>query len=60
MFKTVKLFLSFALLSTLTPGIIYAQETYPSKPITIINPNPPGGFVDNVARALSISLQKSL
>jgi len=60
MFKTVKLFLSFALLSTLTPGIIYAQETFPSKPITIINPNPPGGFVDNVARALSISLQKSL
>ncbi|MEI7427531.1 MAG: tripartite tricarboxylate transporter substrate binding protein [Betaproteobacteria bacterium] len=60
MFKTVKVFLSFVVFITLTPAIIYAQETFPSKPITIINPNPPGGFVDNVARALSISLQKSL
>jgi tripartite-type tricarboxylate transporter receptor subunit TctC len=60
MFKTVKVFLSFVMFITLTPAIIYAQETFPSKPITIINPNPPGGFVDNVARALSISLQKSL
>ena len=60
MFKTVKLFLSFVLLSALSPSVIYAQETYPSKPITIVNPNPPGGFVDNVARALSIALQKSL
>ena len=60
MFKTMKVFLSFVVFITLTPAIIYAQETFPSKPITIINPNPPGGFVDNVARALSISLQKSL
>ena len=60
MFKTVKLCLSFVLLSALSPSVIYAQETYPSKPITIVNPNPPGGFVDNVARALSIALQKSL
>ena len=37
-----------------------AQETFPSKPITIVNPNPPGGFVDNVGRNLSIVLQKIL
>lgn len=37
-----------------------AQETFPTKPITIVNPNPPGGFVDNVGRNLSIVLQKIL
>jgi tripartite-type tricarboxylate transporter receptor subunit TctC len=30
-----------------------AQDTYPSKPITLIVPNPPGGFVDASARLLS-------
>ena len=39
---------------------VNAQEVFPSKPITIINPNPPGGFVDNVGRGLAISLQKIL
>jgi tripartite-type tricarboxylate transporter receptor subunit TctC len=39
---------------------VIAQEAFPNKPITIINPNPPGGFVDNVGRSLAISLQKIL
>jgi tripartite-type tricarboxylate transporter receptor subunit TctC len=30
-----------------------AQDAYPSKPITLIVPNPPGGFVDASARLLS-------
>ena len=30
-----------------------AQDAYPSKPITLIVPNPPGGFVDTSARLLS-------
>ncbi len=30
-----------------------AQDVYPSKPITLIVPNPPGGFVDASARLLS-------
>ena len=38
----------------------FAQESYPNKPINIINPNPPGGFVDNVGRGLAIALQKIL
>ena len=33
-------------------------QTYPSKPITLIVPNPPGGFVDASARILSDSLAK--
>lgn len=37
-----------------------AQEKYPSKTITLINPNLPGGFVDNVGRNLAIALQKNL
>jgi len=38
----------------------FAEENYPTKTITIINPNLPGGFVDNVARNLSVILQKTL
>ena len=33
-------------------------QTYPIKPITLIVPNPPGGFVDTSARILSDSLAK--
>jgi tripartite-type tricarboxylate transporter receptor subunit TctC len=47
-------------LTLLTLHYCFADEVYPSKPITIINPNPPGGFVDNVGRSLAIALQKIL
>jgi len=33
-------------------------QTYPSKPITLVVPNPPGGFVDASARILSDALAK--
>jgi tripartite-type tricarboxylate transporter receptor subunit TctC len=33
-------------------------QTFPSKPITLVVPNPPGGFVDASARILSDSLAK--
>ncbi len=33
-------------------------QNYPSKPITLVVPNPPGGFVDASARILSDSLAK--
>ena len=42
---------------TLACGLVLAQ-TYPSKPITLVVPNPPGGFVDASARILSDSLAK--
>ena len=35
-----------------------AASSYPSKPITLVVPNPPGGFVDASARILSDSLAK--
>ena len=39
------------------PALSLAQA-YPSKPVTLIVPNPPGGFVDASARILSDSLAK--
>lgn len=45
--------LSMLVLSGLTMG-----QSYPSKPITLVVPNPPGGFVDASARILSDSLAK--
>ncbi|MGH8847002.1 MAG: Bug family tripartite tricarboxylate transporter substrate binding protein [Polaromonas sp.] len=46
-----------ALLGTLLASAALAQA-YPSKPITLVVPNPPGGFVDASARILSDSLAK--
>ena len=42
---------------TLLAGAALAQA-YPAKPITLVVPNPPGGFVDASARILSDSLAK--
>ena len=39
---------------------VCAQESYPSKPITMVNPFPPGGVVDVVGRPLAAILEKSL
>lgn len=46
------------LMPTLAPA--RAQETYPSRPITVIVPYPPGGSVDLVARALGEQMNQSL
>jgi tripartite-type tricarboxylate transporter receptor subunit TctC len=48
---------SAAALSTL--GAI-AQESYPTRPITIINPFPPGGAADVVARPFAAVLEPIL
>ena len=34
-----------------------AQESYPSRPVTLVNPFPPGGAVDVVARPLAAVLE---
>jgi len=46
-----------AVLGTLLAGAAFAQG-YPSRPVTLVVPNPPGGFVDASARILSDSLAK--
>lgn len=41
-------------------SIVWAAETYPSRPIQIIVPFPPGGVADLVARPFAASLEKIL
>jgi tripartite-type tricarboxylate transporter receptor subunit TctC len=40
------------------PG--FAQEAYPARPVTVVNPFPPGGAVDVVARPLAAVLEPLL
>jgi tripartite-type tricarboxylate transporter receptor subunit TctC len=49
-----------AAMTVAVPGVALAQDSYPARPVTIINPNAPGGIVDIVARTLATALQKSL
>ncbi|MBK6009363.1 tripartite tricarboxylate transporter substrate binding protein [Ramlibacter ginsenosidimutans] len=44
----------------LCSGLALAQGNYPSKPITLIVPNPPGGLVDTSARIVGDTLAKVL
>jgi tripartite-type tricarboxylate transporter receptor subunit TctC len=41
----------------LAPGSTFAQDTYPSRPIAIISPFPPGGATDVVTRPLAAALE---
>ena len=37
-----------------------AAEDYPSRPIVLVNPNPPAGYTDNFGRLVSVPLGKEL
>lgn len=52
--------LLIALLTLLGPGMVQAQETYPTRPITIVVPFPPGGIADLTARPLAPALERVL
>ena len=53
--------LAIAFVSGVHPPWVDAQETaYPTKPVTILVPFPPGGFLDLGARSISDSLSKEL
>ena len=47
-------------LIALACGPVFAQETYPSRPITLIVPFPPGGVADLTGRPTAIALEKVL
>jgi tripartite-type tricarboxylate transporter receptor subunit TctC len=55
--RTFTAVLGFAALLAL-PGIGQAADPFPSKPITLIVPNPPGGLVDTSARLVSEPLAR--
>lgn len=44
----------------LAASCLQAQEAYPTKPITMIAPFPPGGIADIVGRPLAASMEKTL
>ena len=43
-----------------TAGTALAQDSYPSKPITMVVPFPPGGVADIVGRPLAAQMEKTL
>jgi tripartite-type tricarboxylate transporter receptor subunit TctC len=52
--------LSFFLHILLAASACIAQDGYPSKAITMVNPFPPGGVVDIVGRPLAAIMEKNL
>jgi tripartite-type tricarboxylate transporter receptor subunit TctC len=48
---------SAATIAALSASPSFAQEVYPSRPITLINPFPPGGAADVVARPFAAVLE---
>ena len=54
--QRLSLFLHILLISS----ACLAQDSYPSKPITMVNPFPPGGVVDIVGRPLAAIMEKNL
>jgi tripartite-type tricarboxylate transporter receptor subunit TctC len=51
---------STAAIATLATGPAFAQEAYPSRAVTLINPFPPGGAVDVVGRPFAAMLEPIL
>ena len=50
----------FTLLALVTPLAAMAQEAYPSRPITLVAPFPPGGVADLTARPVAAAMEKVL
>jgi tripartite-type tricarboxylate transporter receptor subunit TctC len=49
-----------AAFAAIAPAVSYAQENWPSKPITMVVPFPPGGVADTVGRPVAIALGREL
>src|SRR5216110_3483630 len=51
---------ALALLLTAVPRAAWADEPYPTRPITIVVAFPPGGVADNTARPVAAALERIL
>ena len=51
---------TMAVVSALMPLSSVSQTDYPSRPVKVISPFPPGAFTDNIARAYTKELQDRL
>jgi tripartite-type tricarboxylate transporter receptor subunit TctC len=52
--------LSAVLFLILSAPLLHAQDAYPTKPVTMVAPFPPGGIADIVGRPLAASMEKTL
>jgi len=50
----------FAAVLFLFSAALHAQDTYPSRPISIVVGLPPGGVADLIARPLAFAMEKTL
>lgn len=61
MTKSRRSFLASSLLGLcLCPQLVLAQDTFPSKPVSLVVPFPPGGVVDVIARRVSEKMSAAL
>jgi tripartite-type tricarboxylate transporter receptor subunit TctC len=49
-----------AALTAMPPGAAWAQEPYPTRPISMVVAFPPGGLADNTARPVATALERIL
>jgi tripartite-type tricarboxylate transporter receptor subunit TctC len=56
----MRVFVVLALAIALSAGAVAGQEAYPSRPITVVAPFPPGGVADLTARPVAAALEKVL
>ncbi len=50
----------FVLLTAIVAGPAWAQEPYPTRPVSIVVAFPPGGLADNTARPVAAALERIL
>lgn len=50
----------FVLLTAIAAGPVWAQEPYPTRPISMVVAFPPGGVADNTARPVAAALERIL
>ena len=58
--KSVSAIAAFALGALFATGVAFAQEPYPSRPITMVVAFPPGGVADLTARPIAVPLERIL